>query len=1796
MGTFTSNFKIRAFALLTLFTVLANVATAQVLYTSTPLTGQTYTTIPAGTVVNTAAQLTGGSLTQDDSYVLVTLPFTFTYNGTTFTDVTMCTNGWLGMGNQTAVTALNSRTPGNFFSTVTPNNIIAAWFRDMGGNFPGVGSMIHGSIGTDVYAFEWNNAVGTGFSVTTANLINFQVILYGPASTNPGRIEILYGSTTGTVAFATAIGLEDAVGGPNRFLNALNNSTTSTATSTAWPGNGNGWRFDPVAPTTTSNFAIAPVGNQCAATARTVSIDLANTTGIQSAVINWSINGVAQTPATMTLSAGTATSGTWTGTIPPASGGGVYNVTYSISATLVGGAVYPGSLQSGSYIDNFVGTYAGPDVVLGQGLTTTLNASANDPSLFPVVISEIVQFETGTGFTNPYPAYMNVTAYDLDGIEISNIGTTAVNIGGLIVNAFTGAGPTVYTYTIPANTILPAGSVATVVWNTAAVSSPANFFFASAVGFSPGSTTLAGYTIRTSTGTILDAVATNSYVFPASTGVTAADWSGNIASTSGLGGARRTGATDTNLSTDWTVSSAANVQNYGSYNTQILPVAPSGGTFTWTPGGATTQSISVGPLAPGVYTYSVSYTLSGCTSTDALQITVPNCPAPTNVTVANVTDTSALISWTSGGGAVDTTYIDFGPVGHAAGTGTIITLVGASGSFTISPLTPQTSYIAYVQESCDPTAGNSFWSAPSATFTTPCSPFPYPGNGQANAIPVATYPFTSTVNTATCFGDNSPLRVGRDVFYTFTADSCASSITVSLCGSSFDTYLYIRDATNTTTIALNDDFCGLQSQITFTPTGGATYYAILEPFSSGGTGTYVVNITQTLGTPGTTVNPTVTNTTCPSGPNSTNGSITLTLGGSTKSPITYAWSTTDVTPSLSNLAPGTYSVTVTNGCGGTGVATADVESNFNASIATTDITCFGANDGAIDLTYTGGVAPFNFLWTNLATTEDISGLSPGFYGVGLTTGDGCVLAFTDTVYEPEILNVTIDSTFNVNCFGDSTASIYVTTTGGTPVSSDTLTTTFLSNNGSGGNFFDVNVLNNLTVTGFEVNLSAAAGTPVTVGVYYRSGTFVGNTGSAAGWTFAGAFNATAGGNNLPTSVTMPTGIALPTGISAFYLYKADAGVYNWNYQNGVAVGNLFASDANLEIFEGNGIADAAPFTGLVFSPRNFTGSIIYSIASSNGGGYTYLWSNGSTESDLLNIPIGTYTLAVSDGNGCQFTTPDVTITEPTLLTLTKDTLVHVSCNGDSTGYINLTTGGGVTPYTYLWTNGDTMEDADSLVAGIYSVLLTDSNGCTVALGPDTINEPTPLTMTLDTIIDNICFGANQGFIYITPSGATAPYTFFWSDSSTNEDILYGMSMNYFVTITDSLGCTLYQGPYFIDQPTQITPIIDSINHLDCNGDVDGGIYLSTTGGTGALSFVWSNSEFTEDISNLPGGPYTVTVSDAAGCTRVAGPITVIEPAPLTQIGIVPVNITCFGLNNGGVDLTIGGGTTPYGFNWNNAATTEDLTNLSAGSYITTVTDANGCVFVAGPAVITEPADLISAIASSSNVACLNDNNGTIDVSVSGGTLPYSYNWSNAATTQDVSGLPGGAYAVTITDGSGCTDVLNTTINAPATQLVVNSVVVDMTASNQLGSITVNPTGGVPPYQYLWSTGQTGNPISNMPTSIYTVTVVDANGCAVTVQDTVEFISGITNTGIEFGLNMFPNPTSDLLNINVKMNGSEKVNIEIFNGAGQIVTELSQVVNNEAMLTVDLSNQAAGLYIARVTVGGMQVSKRVSVTH
>jgi len=342
----------------------------------------------------------------------------------------------------------------------------------------------------------------------------------------------------------------------------------------------------------------------------------------------------------------------------------------------------------------------------------------------------------------------------------------------------------------------------------------------------------------------------------------------------------------------------------------------------------------------------------------------------------------------------------------------------------------------------------------------------------------------------------------------------------------------------------------------------------------------------------------------------------------------------------------------------------------------------------------------------------------------------------------------------------------------------------------------------------------------------------------------------------------------------------------------------------------------------------------------------------------------------------------------------------------------------------VWSNGATTLNITNLGPGIYTVTVTDANGCNVVKTVE-LTEPGVLTES-GTVVTNVsCNGNDDGSIQLNMTGGTNPYLYIWSTGSVLDNINGLSPGTYSVTVTDINGCT-YTNTFTITQPNTLTSTISGSISPNCNGSNDGTIDLTVSGGTLPYTYSWSNGATTEDQSGLGGGTFSVTVTDANGCSTTAN-TTLINPPLLVAASVNATDITCFGNGDGAVDLTVSGGTLSYTYSWSNGATTQDLSNLNQGTYSVTITDANGCS-ATGSATVNEPALLTAVVTSfTDSLACNAVGQGAIDITVSGGTTPYTYSWSNGTTTEDQSGLSGGTYDVTVTDANGCTALLPTSV-------------------------------------------------------------------------------------------------------------------------------------------------------------------------
>ncbi len=407
-----------------------------------------------------------------------------------------------------------------------------------------------------------------------------------------------------------------------------------------------------------------------------------------------------------------------------------------------------------------------------------------------------------------------------------------------------------------------------------------------------------------------------------------------------------------------------------------------------------------------------------------------------------------------------------------------------------------------------------------------------------------------------------------------------------------------------------------------------------------------------------------------------------------------------------------------------------------------------------------------------------------------------------------------------------------------------------------------------------------------------------------------------------------------------------------------------------------------------------TGSVNLTVAGGTGV-YTYLWSNGAVTEDLTVVSAGVFSVTVTDANNCT-ATASATVTQPAALTL-NGTQSNVLCNGGNSGSINITVGGGTASYSYLWSNGAVTEDINGLIAGNYDATVTDANGCIVS-SSFTISQPSAITSSI-VGTDVTCNGAANGSATLSVSGGTSPYTYLWSNFASTQNVTNVSGGQYFVIITDANGC-IKRDSIVIAEPTGVT-LSGVVTNVSCNGAADGAIDITATGGTPTFTFLWSNGDNTEDLSGLAAGVYTVTLTDGNGCIKTLSFI-IAQPAQALDILLTPTDVNCNGGANGSITSVVTGGTSPYSFVWSNGATTSDLTGLSAGNFVVTVSDVNGCIDV-DSAIVNAPAILTASI-SGTDVSCFGGNDGSADLTVTGGNAPYDYFWSTFEFTEDLSKL------------------------------------------------------------------------------------------------------------------------------------------------------------------------------------------------
>ena len=884
----------------------------------------------------------------------------------------------------------------------------------------------------------------------------------------------------------------------------------------------------------------------------------------------------------------------------------------------------------------------------------------------------------------------------------------------------------------------------------------------------------------------------------------------------------------------------------------------------------------------------------------------------------------------------------------------------------------------------------------------------------------------------------------------------------------------------------------------FTTTGTYYYYVVIS-FSGSGCGAITSNLAQidVVADPVITAQPLATQTVCQ---NSSATTLSVVASGGIGTTYTYQWysSTVNSTASGTVLAGETNSTysppTITAGtlyyycmitqltgagCNVTS-AVAAVTVNLAPAVGNQPLSstlCLGATPTTLSLTYVNGAGTPNYQWY-ANTTNSNSGGTPISGATNATFNPPATVAGT-TYYYCEITFPTIvgscslittnptQVTINQNPVIASEATVICSST------TFTVTPTITS-----GNIIPISTTYTWTTPTINPAGSITGATAETVPQTSISQTLVNSTTSPATVTYTVTpTSGTCVGNSFTVTVTV-----------------------NPSINPNVVVTNNTCFGVN-----------TASIT------TNITGGIPFS----SGTPYQLSWTGPnsftSSATSISSLQPGNYNVTIADAGGCPFSN-SYTIIEPTDIVITIDSENDITCYNANNGSINITVTGGTGAYSYNWTKNtapyDVTEDISNLSPGTYMVTVTDVNNCGPKTASFTITEPPLLVVSLVSQTNILCYGAATGVIAVgivggTPNPTTFDYTYAWTGpngfTANTQNLSNLLAGTYNLTVTDNNGC-IKNLMVTLTQSTEII-IAYTTTPITCYGANNASMSVTLSGGNPPYQFQWSNLSTSLSQNNLSAGNYTITVTDNVGCIKTA--TIVIPEAPVFTVNPIVTQITCNGANNGSINLNLTGGIAPVALTWSDGSTA-GLTrnNLAPGTYTATISDGTPC-YIVRTFTIVQPSPLVLSANLTNAFDCTNASSGAINLVVAGGTLPYSYSWSNGAVTEDLSNLTSGNYLVTVRDANGCIANGQYPIirQDPIVITVATQTEFDCAAHTVNQNFVAQVSGGIPPYQLLWSSGTisgANNEIMETNTNgTVLLTVTDSNSCTAIYTVTVD---------------------------------------------------------------------------------------------
>ena len=1159
--------------------------------------------------------------------------------------------------------------------------------------------------------------------------------------------------------------------------------------------------------------------------------------------------------------------------------------------------------------------------------------------------------------------------------------------------------------------------------------------------------------------------------------------------------------------------------NGGATGQIVTTVAGGNGLITYTlnPGAVTNNNGIFNNLGQGTYTIVVS-DANGCTISTIASILQPALLNITNVSITNVTcfggnNGAAVVAVTGGNGTIN---YNLQPLNITNITGVFVGLTA-------------TVYTVTVTDANGCTATSSFSiGAPTQVQFTNVTNTPISCNGGNNGtIQAAANGGIGNINY-----NIQPLNVNNAtglftglsaITYTITAtdiNNCTATTTVTLTQ---PTALVIAQVTTTIptcvpggdatmTITAN----GATPTYTYNINGGA--FQNVNIFNNLSVGVYTIivkdanNCTQSSIVNIVTPNPPIItsvnmlNATCNPG---CDGTLTMFSANGTGA-HTYAINggAFQVSNVFNALCSNVYTLTVKDASGCTATSVANVTTFVGpvlTNTAVTNIFCNNGNNGSIILTVTGGNGPINYvlLPNNITNnTGAFTGLTANTYTITGTDIYGCTIATIVTITQPATLlfgNVTATSSL---CFNAANGLISCPTAGGTQPITYTITPAgvFAPPNNFNG------LLGNVTYT---ITATDANGCSTTTAVYVPQPTpvvinSITNTPVTCNGQNNGTLNANASGGTglisytlLPNNITNTSGAFVNLAGNVYTIVVTDA-----NGCTATSTSLLFEPTAITIVFAGatNIICNGQVNGTVTVNATGGTNPLSYNLQPMNLTNAT---------GNFTGLPQSVYTVTITDANGCTLTNTQ-TVIEPTLVHFNGTTLTHIICNGQNNGTITTNASGGVGAMNYTLNPGAVNNATgifNNLFVGTYTLTATDANGCTATTSV-TLTQPPVLDLTLDSTVNVTCHGGQDGIIVTNATGGTVLYVFtlmpggILSTVGTYTSLYAG---TYTMIVTDAHGCKDSVENITLTEPPAI--VFTTVTHTDitCYFDTTGSINAAAQGGTGNITYSIApniGNQFNPGVFTLlQGGTYTVTATDASGCTATTT-VTILQNLQILSSNIDYTEPICHGDMNGAINVTAVGGVPPltYAIDAGLYSLSGYFTGLAAGTHVIYIKDSKDCI--ADTLVILIEPDKVGADITLIPTKCNELNDGKVEVVGTGGRGDYTYKLRPGLYVNK-SGkfydIKVGTYTLTVIDSSGCIFDTLIQIAYPATPLNIYFTKQDIGCygyGNE-GSATANVVGGDAPYAFMWTTVpiQTTQTATKLRTGYYGVVVTDANGCS-----------------------------------------------------------------------------------------------------